>query len=187
MGPWQTCGGAPQTHAASGGGVYPRATQQWGTRPPCPGLRARVVQLRVQSCASLPGASLWWESDPGDSGDPNLWQQGWASGGIFLKLRAAAWTLCPPALMCTLQGLIRDLWGVEAPLQKAEGAVGPASWLDNHGKRPLPLGAGRCSGVADTWEAEQEGEWPEHAEFHMQSPDCVQPCDRHFRKAGWRD
>ena len=109
MGPWQTCGGAPQTHAASGGGVYPRATQQWGTRPPCPGLRARVVQLRVQSCASLPGASLWWESDPGDSGDPNLWQQGWASGGIFLKLRAAAWTLCPPALMCTLQGLIRDL------------------------------------------------------------------------------
>lgn len=74
----------------------------------------------------------------------NLWQQGWASGGIFLKLRAAAWTFCPPppqALTCTLQGLIRDLWGVGVPSQKAEGAVGPASWLDNHGKRPLPLRA----------------------------------------------
>lgn len=44
MGPWQTCGGVPQTHAASGGGAHPRPTQQWGTHPPCPGLRARVVQ-----------------------------------------------------------------------------------------------------------------------------------------------
>ena len=72
----------------------------------------------------------------------NLWQQGLVFGGIFLKLKAAAWTLCLPALMCTLQGLIRDLWGVGGvPSQMAEGAVGPASSLDNHGKRPLPRGA----------------------------------------------
>ena len=58
----------------------------------------------------------------------NLWQQGLVFGGIFLKLRAAGWTLCPSDVH---------------PSQKAEGAVGPASWLDNHGKRPLPLGAGQ--------------------------------------------
>lgn len=37
--------------------------------------------------------------------------------------------------------------------------MGPASWLDNHGRGPCPSGlASSLSAVADTWEAEQEGE-----------------------------
>ena len=57
----------------------------------------------------------------------NLWQQGLVLGGIFLKLKAAAWTLCLPPLMCTLQGLIRDLWGVGGgPFTKGRRGCGPS-------------------------------------------------------------
>lgn len=130
----------------------------------------------------------------------NLWQQGLVFGGIFLKLRAAACTLCLPALMCTLQGLIRDLWGVGGSLHKRQkGLWAQFPRWTTMARGPCPSGLTSSSGVADTWEAEQEGEegsvWGEAGKvssLNTQSFTCrartvllsVQPCDWHFRREG---
>lgn len=132
----------------------------------------------------------------------NLWQQGLVFGGIFLKLRAAAWTLCPSDMHPAGPDL-RSLGVGGGSLHKRQKGL----WVQLPGwttmvRGPCPSGLASSSAVADTWEAEQEGEEGnvggeagKVSSLNTQSFTCrartallsVQPCDWHFRREGWRD